>query len=204
VNLQQETALSLSLTGQWNWDALSINTTVYYTDFSDFIYQAATGDVLDELPVFVYQQDDAEFYGLDFSAELQLGELAGGELSFNTLFDFVTASVDTREGSSNLPRIPADRVGMGVRWTDQSWTLALNYLHVDAQNRVADFELATDGYQDLSVRIGRVIQMDGYEMQLFLNAKNLSNSEQRHHASFVKDLAPAPGRGFEAGIRVAF
>ena len=196
--------MSFSVTGNWDWDALSINATAYYTDFRDFIYQAASGEELDELPVFNYRQDDATFYGLDLSAEIELGVVAGGNLSANTFLDFVSADVDTNAGSENLPRIPADRLGMGLRWSDEVWTLTANYLHVDAQNSVADFELPTQGYEDLSFGVSRYMTLNNYEVQLFLNGRNLTDDEQRHHASFVKDFAPAPGRAIEAGIRMSF
>ena len=204
ADLREETALSFSVTGNWDWDALSINATAYYTDFRDFIYQAASGEELDELPVFNYRQDDATFYGLDLSAEIELGVVAGGNLSANTFLDFVSADVDTNAGSENLPRIPADRLGMGLRWSDEVWTLTANYLHVDAQNSVADFELPTQGYEDLSFGVSRYMTLNNYEVQLFLNGRNLTDDEQRHHASFVKDFAPAPGRAIEAGIRMSF
>ena len=204
TDLREETAMSFSVTGNWEWDSLRINATAYYTDFQDFIYQAASGEELDELPVFSYRQDDATFYGLDLSAEIELGVVAGGDLSASTFVDFVTADVDTNAGSENLPRIPADRLGMGLRWSDEAWTLTANYLHVDAQNSVADFELTTQGYEDLSIGVSRYMTLNNYEFQFFLNGRNLTDDEQRHHASFVKDIAPAPGRSLEAGVRLSF
>jgi len=41
-------------------------------------------------------------------------------------------------------------------------------------------------------------------MEIFLHGKNLGDEEQRHHVSFIKDFAPAPGRTLLAGLRVNF
>ncbi len=48
---------------------LAINT--YYTQFDGFIYEQATGEERDELPVLQWQQDDASFYGADVMAQWQ-------------------------------------------------------------------------------------------------------------------------------------
>jgi iron complex outermembrane receptor protein len=39
---------------------------------------------------------------------------------------------------------------------------------------------------------------------LFLNATNLSNQTARNSASFLKDIAPLPGRALRSGVRVSF
>ncbi|MEO0368504.1 MAG: TonB-dependent receptor, partial [Pseudomonadota bacterium] len=201
-NLNEEDSLGFSATANYASDSVKANATVYYTDFSDFIYQSATGEEDDDLPVFEYVQSDAEFFGVDLSVEVQLGELAGGQLSADVIMDFVSAELSNQ--NSNLPRIPADRLGLGLRWKTDDWTVRTKYLHVDDQNEVAPDELATDGYEDLSLFVSRALEVQGLDMEIFFHGKNLTDDEQRYHASFVKDTAPAPGRSLEAGVRVAF
>lgn len=46
---------------QYQDERWSGSITTYQTQFSDFIYQQATGGELDELAVFAYQQNDARF-----------------------------------------------------------------------------------------------------------------------------------------------
>ena len=116
----------------------------------------------------------------------------------------VSANITVSGAHQNVPRLPADRVGLGLQWKNEFWNLGVDYLHVDAQNEVAEYELPTDGYQDLSLSIMRDWNYGDIDVQFFVKGKNLTNDEQRYHASFVKDLAPAPGRSVEAGIRLAF
>ena len=40
--------------------------------------------------------------------------------------------------------------------------------------------------------------------KLFLDGTNLLDEEARAHTSFLKDVAPLPGRGFAFGVRTFF
>jgi len=40
--------------------------------------------------------------------------------------------------------------------------------------------------------------------EAFLRGSNLTDREARPHPSFLKDLAPLPGRSLTAGVRLAF
>ena len=202
-NLHKESASSLSATANWAIDSVSLEATVYYNRFDDFIYQSATGEEDDGLPVFVYEQDDATFYGIDFSARADLGQLAGGDLSASVLLDQVHAEVKG-SGNGNLPRIPANRIGLGLAWSNNDWSIDADYMHHEAQRDVANYELPTDGFDDLSIGIERRLIVGDTTLQFFVRGKNLTDDEQRYHASFVKDIAPAPGRRVEAGVRASF
>jgi iron complex outermembrane receptor protein len=39
---------------------------------------------------------------------------------------------------------------------------------------------------------------------LYVKGVNLTNEEAREHTSFLKDLAPLPGRGIVVGARISF
>jgi iron complex outermembrane receptor protein len=44
----------------------------------------------------------------------------------------------------------------------------------------------------------------GRRTTLFVEARNLTDEEAREHASFLKDLAPLPGRNFRMGLAYRF
>ena len=75
---------------------------------------------------------------------------------------------------------------------------------VTDQDDTAFDELPTDEYTDLRAYVGLKLPFSVGDMEVFLNAKNLTDDEQRYHTSFIKDFAPAPGRTIEAGVRVSF
>lgn len=201
TSLTDETALGLSLEFHYHSDLFDVKATLYKTTFDDFIYQTNTGDIDDDLPVFSYEQDDADFVGFDFEAAMHLAQVFGGDLDITANFDTVRA--DIRSGA-NLPRIPANRQGVGLAWDNKDWRATLDVTHVSKQDRLAALEFLTDSYSDVSFRVTRRISVGDNELKLFVSGRNLGDEEQREHVSFVKDVAPAPGRRIEAGVRFLF
>jgi iron complex outermembrane receptor protein len=205
TNLQKESAIGLSFSAHYHTDLIDVNATIYATQFDDFIYQASSGAIEDDLPVLRYQQGDADFVGLDFEVALHLSKVFGGDLDLIATFDSVSADVESRTGGEqSLPRIPADSQGLGIRWNNDVWRARLNFKNVSSQTNVANFELPTDSFTDLSLKINRRIDLAVGEVNLFIHGRNLGDQEQRQHTSFVKDFAPAPGRRIEIGARFQF
>ena len=87
-------AINFAATLGYTSDTWYLNASAYYTEFSDFIYQFATGEEEDELPVQQYDQDDATFYGFDMSGGFRAATFDGGSLWLNGMFDIVEAELD--------------------------------------------------------------------------------------------------------------
>ncbi|MFQ3244617.1 MAG: iron complex outermembrane receptor protein [Arenicella sp.] len=204
-NLNEEDVVALTLSASYANERLELDSSIYTMQFSNYIYEIATDEEMDELPVFRWQQGDANFTGVNLKGLFHLATIGDGDLDFNFLFDVVRGELDnSSNGNNNLPRIPASRSSVGLSWTHDSWQASVDYLMVDNQNRIASFELPTDSYEDLSLFVQRKFAIAGNELSLFLHGRNLTDDEQRHHASIVKDFAPAPGRRWEIGIRMDF
>jgi iron complex outermembrane receptor protein len=75
---------------------------------------------------------------------------------------------------------------------------------VGKQDRVADFELPTDGYTMLNASLVLRPFETEPDLKVFVDANNLTNVEAREHASFLKDVAPLPGRSFRMGVGYRF
>jgi len=203
--LDEERALNFSANVDYDSERWRLNATAYYTSFSDFIYEFFTGveDGESELPVLQYTQDDADYYGMEFSTGVRVASFETGELWLTGMFDYVAAELDVR-GNDNVPRLPPWRLGVGARASWKAITATVDYLYADNQDDVTEFELPTDDYEDLRIFIGATIPAAFGEVEVFVQGKNLSDSEQRYHTSFIKDFAPQPGRSFEGGVRVTF
>ena len=211
-DLDEESALSLSFTGAYDISGLSLSATIYLTEFDDFIFQQTRGVLVagefepvieDGLPVLDYLQEGATFFGIDFKADIGLAQVGQGDLGLSLLFDIVDAEIDV-SGNQNLPRIPADRFGAGLNWASDNWDVKLDYVYVSSQTEVADLELGSDSYNDISLRVSRSFNIGEEKLNIFLHGRNLSDDDQRNHVSFVKDFAPAPGRTFEIGAQFSF
>ncbi len=201
VNLDVEASFNASLSAAYETDAFDFHATLYRNDFSDFIFQSATGEIEDDLPVLVYRQSDADFTGLDLELGVHLSEFAGGDLDLRMSFDTVKAELS---GGENLPRIPANRFGADLIWASDNWRAKLGFSKVNSQNDIAPFELPTDGYDDISLKLERSFDFGDTKLTAFVSGRNLGDDEQRAHTSFVKDFVAAPGRRVEAGFKLKF
>ena len=107
--------------------------------------------------------------------------------------------------SGDLPRIAPARFGAELRWSNTHWRAGLGAVHYFEQDRVAEFEENTEGYTLVNADIAwHIDRANGNAWELFLNANNLLDEEARPHTSFLKDLAPLPGRNVSFGVRMFF
>ena len=201
--LERETALSIAATISWRGERASLEATAYATAFRDHILQFATGEVEDELPVLRFGQEDTVYRGLDCELDVTIAEFDGGSIAANAMFDAVAAAIDTT-GNDRVPRLPPRRAGAGLGAEYRALSAELDVLRVFEQSDTAAMELPTDAYTDVRVRIALDFDVGGIAGRVFVHGRNLTDEEQRHHASFVKDLAPLPGRTWEVGLRAAF
>ena len=68
---------------------------------------------------------------------------------------------------------------------------------------MADVELPTDGYRTLNAFLSWAPDPES-GLLLYAEARNLNDAEIREHASFLKDLAPSPGRNIRVGAVYRF
>ena len=199
--LDKERAANVSATIQFENDDWLLAASAYYIDFQDFIYEQATGEEEDELPVYLWTQDDATFRGIDLEAEWRAVQWDRGEFAISGFYDYVRARLKDGE-NKDLPRIPPQRWGLGARLNWIGFTATLDYTKTSSQKDVAPLELPTDGFEDLRAYLGYTWDFGGSLLEVFILGRNLTDDEQRLHTSFIKDVAPQPGRTIEGGLRV--
>ena len=197
--LDEERAANVSASLRYEQESLRFALSAYYTEFADFIYEAATGAEIEELPVLQWQQGDATFRGVEVDFGWDALSWQDGTLTLNAGFDFVRARLDAGE-NRNLPRIPPQRwrIGTVLSWRDLLAEVA--WSRVDSQDDTAFGELPTEAYNDLRVHLGYEFELGSNRLEVFLAGRNLTDDEQRYHTSFIKDFAPQPGRTIEAGV----
>ena len=177
--------LSFALAGFYNW-------------FDDYIYQSPTGGTIDDLPVFQYAQANARVWGFEAEAKADVATIGDTRVSIDGLADYVRTTIT---GVGPAPRIPPLRVLGGVEATGERFNGRVEVEHVFEQDRVADFELPTNGFTMVNASIGFRPFGRGNATSLTLSANNLFDVEARRHASFLKDFAPLAGRDIRATIR---
>ncbi|MFM6988215.1 MAG: TonB-dependent receptor, partial [Arenimonas sp.] len=199
--LDTETARNVELGLHLHSGRVDGKLSLYRNRYDGYIYLRGIGGEIDGLPAARWSQGDAEFRGWEAEVTVDLVDNASGLWSLRANADRVSAELDD---GSNLPRIAPARVGAEFLWERQGWSARLGGMRVSAQNDVTAGEEPTGGYTLFNANL--VYHWDkgdtGYEV--FLEGRNLTDAEARAHTSFLKEIAPLPGRALQAGFRVFF
>lgn len=197
--------------------------------YDDFVYLAGTDAEVDGAPLRVWRQDDARFHGLEAKVDWDIAETDAGLWSLNVFGDIVRGRLVADAGSTavqvfevehgdhvdevaarvanggNLPRIVPARVGATLRWEREGWRASLGAVRYARQDDVAAYETATPGYTLVDAHVAwHIDTKGGREIELFVDANNLTDREARPHTSFLKDVVPLPGRNVVFGVRAFF
>ena len=160
------------------------------------------GPGVDDTHLLVAQvQEKADFMGFELEGVVHALHGDYGALDVRLWADYVEGE---RSDNVNLPRITPWRYGAGMTYFLGPWYASVSYTRVNNQNDIAPFETSTRGYDDLNLYASYRISHGGNDVTLFASASNLLDEEKRRHTSFVKDLAPMPGRSGIFGVRVSF
>ena len=175
---------------------------VFYNQFDGFIYERFTGETDGDLQVIVYTQQDARFWGGEGHVDIELVHQEPHHLALELGADYVRAEATAND--QPLPRIPPVRLSAGLRYAGTHWLGLIEVRHANAQNRIAPEETSTPGYTFLNADIGYRLFVGPVIADLLLRGRNLTDEEARNHVSFLKNVAPLPGRDVSIGIRTTF
>jgi iron complex outermembrane receptor protein len=174
---------------------------LYYSDFSDYIYTEPTGNEEDGLPVYLYRQADAEFYGLEAELEFPIDETGNGEFHGRLGGDYVRGKL-ARGG--DLPQIPPLRLLAALEYDTGPLHAAVDLQWLDEQTDTALGETPTDGGTLLGAELSYRWERTEPGVLVYLRASNLLDEEVRRHSSPLKDYLPLPGRSVLLGVRAGF
>ena len=124
------------------------------------------------------------------------------------MVDFVSGKNRTDE--TNLPRIPPVRIGSRLEYRSGNLDLGADLRYAFSQDRVqaeTDVvrpEFETDGYLEVNFDAQYIWSINQMEITIFPRLENALDVERRAHTSFLKDVAPLPGRTLSLGARWGF
>lgn len=200
--LAKETSNQAELGLHFHGDRVEAKIAAYANRFSDYVYLFDTGEFEDDLPVRQWTQADAKFHGFEGEARFTLAESASGRFDVRLWGDTVKARL--AEGG-NLPRIAPARVGVDFGWTADAWRARLGAARYFRQDDVTEFETETPGFTLVSAHLSYAIPTAGnLDWEVFADGNNLTNQTARLATSYIKDLAPLPGRSVAFGVRAFF
>ena len=176
---------------------------VYASSYDGFIDERDTGLVFvdggDSFPIFQFVQTGAEFRGFEAEAEYDLWTQGDRSLSLEGAADFVDAQTDQGPAA----RIPPYSVTGRLKWASTPFDASLEVRRVGEQDQLAAYELGTDGYTMVNLS-GVWRPFADKAVTVFAEGHNLTDVEAREHVSFLKDVAPLPGRNLRVGISYRF
>lgn len=218
-----ETSYNIDLTWRKFEGDFGFVVSAFYNHIEDYYYQQDTGlffedsheaheeDEHDEeheeheeegLPILVYQQDDVDLYGIEAEFVYQVND----SLKATLYGDYINASLSD---GGDLPRTPPMRVGALFNYQGNSFDSEFNLSHYFEQNDIAPLETVTPSYTLVGFNFNYYINNLGFsglnnDVVLYVKGENLTDEVAHVHSSFLKEIAPLPGRSFSIGIRGSF
>lgn len=202
-NLDTEQSSNIDVKLGWQGERASVEATVFYNDFSDFIFSQNTGLKQDELPVLMYEQQDATFKGVEFEAHFTLLERGSGQLELTVFGDIIRGEFDK---AVDVPRLPPHRLGGKLSYMQGDWSTFVSMVEVAKQDKPGLNETETAGYTRWNLGADYRLPGAGADgsLLLFVKANNITDEEVRLSTSFLRNYAPEAGRSIVAGLRYSF
>ena len=203
-NLSKEkaTAIELSFKNVMSKNKFTVN--VYTQFFKDYVALNPTGNtqVVDgeNFDEYAYGQVDAVFYGLDLENKAEVAQIDNGLVYLVNKFDFVRAK--DKDNGQNIARISPPRFSAGVEYAKDKWTADVEAQYVFEQTKTAANETRSDAYTLTNLGYSYTLTGQKSAVSLFARVRNIFDVEARNHVSFLKDIAPLPGRNFILGAQI--
>jgi iron complex outermembrane receptor protein len=200
--LGKEISYSADASVHYGKDPWTIDLHGFYVDYDNFIDLVPTGavDADSGFPVFAFVESGAKFYGFESEVAFKVWQDGARSFRLEGAADYVHGTTDFGPAA----RIPPWSVTARAEYNAARWTATVEAHRVGEQDRTAAFELPTDGYTMLNASLVVRPIAGQPDLKVFLDAHNLTNVEAREHASFLKDIAPLPGRSFRLGVGYRF
>jgi len=198
LSTERATSLELTLRAQrGRWD---VETAAFVARFDGFIGAFPTGETLEGLPVFRFEQQDVDMIGGEVSLRGDLFTFQDWDLSSELQGEWVDAQLGN---AGYVPQMPPLSVTARLNAQRARHEWSMEAIFANRQSNVADFERPTPGYSMFNLRyVGT--PFDQRDFRIILEARNLANVEARLHTSLLKDVAPLPGRNLRAAIVLEF
>jgi iron complex outermembrane receptor protein len=200
-NLKPEKSNSAELSLHHNSGPVHLTGNLYYSRFSNFIFQAPTGVIEAGLPVYQFLEGKADYYGFELQGDSKLGQLAGIDWSAELQGDAVHATV---KNFGPAPLIPPLRVLGALSGSRGQVDGRVEVERAFAHNRTAPNETDTPGYTMVNASLDYHPFAANPELTLSLVGNNLFDVDARRSTSLLKDFAPLAGRDIRLSARVNF
>jgi iron complex outermembrane receptor protein len=203
ADLHEEHSAGAELAFRHREGEVELRTAVFVQNFGSFIALVPTGATsAGGLSIYDYATVSARLTGFEGAVEFPLVDsLAGGKLAAELRVDTVYGRDLTRD--TFLPRMPPFREGATMSWRRQGWYGFAELQRSERQHLVAPGETETPAYQLVNFGVEAPFDTALGALRLSLRLNNAFDALARMHTSFLKDIAPLPGRNLVLGVQAA-
>ena len=207
ANLKTEQVYNITTTGVYQLKNIDIELTVYYNQFTNFIYMEPAAEpeltIRGAFPVFNYKQTNARISGFDgkitkrFFNHFQLmGKamiLRAWNYSANDYLIYMPSdrySGDLKAYTKISKKITEIYIQGGYQYITKQWRVPAN----------VDFAAPPKGYGLLNAEIGTYLKFGNQQLNIAITATNLLNTVYRDYLDRFRYFTDAQGRNI--GIRI--
>jgi iron complex outermembrane recepter protein len=201
THLDGEESLNVDVGVSLHGELASLRLGAYYNDFDSYINLASTGLEVGETPVRRYEQDSAEFMGIELDADWTVLQADWGELVLEGEVDLVRGELGD---GSDVPRLPPMMGAVGLVLEQPGARYFTRLTAADRQDRPGANEEMTSGWARWDLGGEWRITTSDAEITLSAAVRNIQDEEIRLSTSVLREFAPEPGRSFDLGVRVQF
>lgn len=182
-----------------NIPSVRIEIGAFQNRIRQFIYPRETGDTSQRnLPIAQYVGENARLIG----GEATVAWTPIRHLALEAGASYVRGTLtDTGEP---LPLIPPLRGNAELRYERIAWFAGLGVRLAARQDRLGEFEDATDGYAIMDGTAGYRWSWFGRLHTVTVRLDNLTDATYRDHLSRLKTIMPGPSRGLTVLYRADF
>lgn len=186
TSLKSENSYQADVELSYTNEHIDISINPFYNYIRNYIYLSPSDSVIDDLPVYYYQQSNAGLFGGEASIHFHPHPLDWFhvEASYNSVFG--------RANGQNLPLIPSQKIVTTLRAdikSNKKFALRNAFIQHNfsfAQNKVAAFETPTPSYNLLNAGVGFSIKNGNKDIVLNAGISNLFNQKYFDHLSRLK------------------
>lgn len=201
MNLSNEQNYQVDLALEYKNKHIEFFANAFYNKVNNYIFLNPNGELINDDPVFLYEQENANLYGGEFGLHFHPHPIHW--LHLESSFETVTGKLDN---DAYLPLIPANSLTNTFRVEFNSESIKninafVKLRSTFAQNNVNTFETTSDAYNLLSVGVGGTFKLFNNDTNVSISATNLLDTEYVHHLSRLKpDGIFNMGRNVNVGI----
>ena len=200
-DLDPEKSLGIEASLRGTRGAVRFTGNIYYSHFSNFIFQSPVNAFVEDLPIFQFQQGKADFYGFEGEMEAKLGNAFGINWTGELQADAVRATV---KNYGPVPFLPPFRILAALSGERGQFDGRLELERAFAHDRTAPTETDTPGYTMVNASVDWHPLAENPELSLSLAANNIFDVVARRSTSQLKDYAPLAGRDIRLTARLDF